>query len=396
MDTTATTTSSSTPQPAPKYAGLRRLADWLLIVGFVAALAMPLGATFLRLDADSGAFENRRKKDFPRLTMSPKGVVAFLGPARDWFAENFGLRGLLVSSHGWFKVNVLGASASERVAIGKDGWYFYRLHGAIESYRAQTPLTEAELAQWSRVLKERTDWLAKRDCRYVFFFAPNKSTIYPEYLPTWANRVGEQSRLEQIQAYLQMQPNLTVVDLVAMLRSQKAVQLQTSKYHLYYLTDTHWNMVGAMLAADHIGTVLAQWYPAVGRQTWGYRTETDPRFSGDLMGMLGLFNLQFESVPVVVPSQGRLITEADVVTWPLVVENNDPAAANLPTAVVLCDSFGIKMIPFLNRQFRRVTYQWTDQFLPALIEKEKPDVVIQSLVERRLMDYAHWNPEGLE
>ncbi len=386
------TTTSTPPGDAGTRRGpLRRVADWLLIAGFIAALALPLGATFLRLDADGGAFENRRKMDFPRLKMTPRGLAHFLGPARYWFKENFGLRGLMVSSHGWIKLHVLGVSASERVAIGQEGWYFYSINGAIDSYRALTPLTNEEVRSWAEVLDARQNWLAKQNCRYLVFFAPNKSTIYPEHLPNWANRIGTESRLDQLQAHLNSRSGMKLLDVRETLSKHKP------DAELYHRTDTHWNQLGAFYATQRVGQQLHEWFPAVTPvQLEDYRIGTDDRFSGDLMGMLGLYNVEFESAPRFIPLQGKWVTMADADKGRLVVENTDPAAANLPTAVVLCDSFGMRTVPFLNHYFRRVSYLWTDQFYPPLIEKEKPDVVIQEMVERRLIGYTPWNPAGME
>lgn len=62
------------------------------------------------------------------------------------------------------------------------------------------------------------------------------------------------------------------------------------------------------------------------------------------------------------------------------------AAANLPRAVMFRDSFASSMIPFLSEHFRRIVYEWQgpNQFNYALVEREKPDVVIQEMVERKL------------
>ena len=58
----------------------------------------------------------------------------------------------------------------------------------------------------------------------------------------------------------------------------------------------------------------------------------------------------------------------------------------LPQALVLRDSFGEALIPFLAESFRRTVYVWQDAptFDRDLVVKERPDVVIQEMVERKL------------
>ncbi len=53
----------------------------------------------------------------------------------------------------------------------------------------------------------------------------------------------------------------------------------------------------------------------------------------------------------------------------------------LPRAVVYRDSMAIPLIPMLAENFSRVVFV-AGPFDPALIEREKPDVVIEEMVER--------------
>jgi len=59
--------------------------------------------------------------------------------------------------------------------------------------------------------------------------------------------------------------------------------------------------------------------------------------------------------------------------------------AKLPRAVMFRDSYATHLIPFLSEYFQRIVYVWRYHFDRALIERERPDVVIEEMVERRLM-----------
>jgi len=56
----------------------------------------------------------------------------------------------------------------------------------------------------------------------------------------------------------------------------------------------------------------------------------------------------------------------------------------LPRAVVLRDSMAIPLIPLLSENFSRAVYVSSRSLDRELIEREKPDVVIEELVERSL------------
>lgn len=62
---------------------------------------------------------------------------------------------------------------------------------------------------------------------------------------------------------------------------------------------------------------------------------------------------------------------------------------SLPTALIFRDSFSTWLIPWLSEHFRRVRWEWLDDFQPPfsgqLVEEENPEVVIEILAERKLL-----------
>src|SRR5262249_47950937 len=73
-----------------------------------------------------------------------------------------------------------------------------------------------------------------------------------------------------------------------------------------------------------------------------------------------------------------------VLAPPFAMVQADP---RLPRAVMFCDSFTQAMFPFLAEHFHRIAFIW--QYFPtfdtAVVEREKPQIVIQELVERKLL-----------
>ena len=64
----------------------------------------------------------------------------------------------------------------------------------------------------------------------------------------------------------------------------------------------------------------------------------------------------------------------------------------LPRAVIFHDSFALSLVRFLSEHFSRVAYSWQDTFDPVVIERERPQVVIQEHVERSLMAPVPMDP----
>src|SRR5262249_34283022 len=64
----------------------------------------------------------------------------------------------------------------------------------------------------------------------------------------------------------------------------------------------------------------------------------------------------------------------------------------LPRAVVFRDSFANLLTPLLSEHFRRVVFSRQYTLDSAVIEREKPDVVIHEFVERTLMIWPPPSP----
>lgn len=60
--------------------------------------------------------------------------------------------------------------------------------------------------------------------------------------------------------------------------------------------------------------------------------------------------------------------------------------AKINKAVIFHDSFGKSLYPYLASNFKPSVFVWSNDFNPEIIKKEKPDIIIQQLVERRLFN----------
>ena len=56
------------------------------------------------------------------------------------------------------------------------------------------------------------------------------------------------------------------------------------------------------------------------------------------------------------------------------------------------DSYATWLIPLLSEHFSRVRYTWQYTFDKEIVERENPDVVIQEMVERVLMEPRPLSP----
>ena len=376
----------ATPSPGPiREQRLHPVWARALVVLFLVTLALPGLATLAGVDAGLTRGENRDLAPAPTLSLTWAAIAAVPTAFTNYFQDHFAFRGRLVRWQAAFRLLVLRVSPSPTVLRGKDGWLFYRDDGALEDYLSQSPLSPADLDEWAATLQHTRDWLARRGITYLFVIAPDKHQVYPEFMPETIQRTAATSRTAQLVAHLHAHTTVPVLDLLpAMLEAKREARI-------YHRTDSHWNDLGAFVATQ---TVLERLREAAGDTLPGLAPadrrdfiRSEARRPGlDLATMLGLESWVHEDdLRLRARQPGYRVVEP---------EHPDPAniegrlatlhtRAGLPRAVVFRDSFGSALVPYLSEHFSRALYLWEYDLDPLVIERERPQVVIQEWAGRR-------------
>jgi hypothetical protein len=354
----------------------KRTVDTVLIVMFLTITALPAAGLLFGGPEDAAEIENRTPAPFPRWAWDLSAAEAFPGGFRAWWNDRFPMRKKLVQGHGLLKLYLLGVSPSEQVLLGSNRWLY--LNGdALESYRGTAPFSEQDLEAWQRTLERRRAWLEQRGTDYLFLIAPNKHEVYPENLPSWVRR-GTTTRLDQLAEHLRTRVPVLVLD------ARPALETAKERGLVYHRTDPHWTARGALVVAGEIAEVLAPRFSSLRTHSTPEYETLAASFSGDLMGLAGLGNAVTETTVRFLPSRPVAIVQRGEHQ---IVTRSNRESRSLPDAVLLCDSFGQRLLPYLQPYFRRIVAVTAPhgRFDPHVIDRERPDVVIQEMVERDLM-----------
>jgi alginate O-acetyltransferase complex protein AlgJ len=345
----------------------------LRIVLFLTALVVPLAT----MGGTDGALSNEQRTRVARPDLAKAGAQ-YPEQFDAYFRDNFGWRDRLIRWHHLFKFHFLRQSPVDNVIVGRDGWLFYAASGDgvdIRDFGGRWPHSDSDVEAWLTHQDARVEEYAELGARYLVALAPNKHTVYPEYVPA---RYGPHAPglLEEIRTRLSRHPQLDVVDLREALLPHRDAQL-------YYRGDSHWNAQGAFRAAQAITDALRARVPAVGSvRDEDYILHTGLIDSGDLVNMLALgIQLNDRSFAYERRSPGaRLIRNEELHrVW-------EQPGTNLPKAVLLADSYGATLSPILADAFSRLHYYVAARGGPDanLVRQERPDVVILLTVERYL------------
>ncbi|MCI4679214.1 alginate O-acetyltransferase [Rhodoblastus acidophilus] len=352
----------------------------LLLLGFCAVATSLGGLLTFAGNPDPLANEKRRlaRLEFPTSLAQwqkfPKNFDAF-------FSDNFGFRTALIRLDSKVSLAFLGRLPSERVVTGKKDWLFFAGEHSIELYQNALPLSASDLAVMRERIAGRRDRLAAKGIGYEFVIAPDKHTIYPEYM---LDRFLRRSRPSQYSQTMEMakEAKLPVVDL-------RPVLLAAKPHGLVYLRDdTHWNDIGAALAMGPILAGMAPKFQFPPPSVTGKDFEMKSLPTGDLAEM-ALINRR-ETAPVRKESSLPCKFEVTEKDW-------DSAGRKLHTRthcpgkkgklLFIHDSFGDALVPLLAARFGDMYALWirpTDQQFDILVAQEKPDFVLEERAERNL------------
>ncbi len=383
MDNLSPTAERNAAAATPEPFSVRRIADIAVIVMFLGVICLPLAGKLLPAEGAFALTENRRRAPLRTVRLSGPGwgysIVSFPRRFDRYWNDSFAFRWYLIRAHSLAKL-ALGVSPSPKALVGQDGYLFYAAEQSVDYFRNVKPITAVEVSHWRQDLEQRRDWLAGRGIRYLVVVAPDKETIYPEFMPPALRPVRSESRLDQLLADLRLHSTVELLDLRPALTRAKAGG------RVYHKTDTHWNDAGALVASREILARVRDWFPATDETPPQGALRTHVAAGGDLARILALEDRFPEERIDWVPAGPARARQATGETFQSAdVTFTECGGCTGPIVVMNHDSFNANLAPILAEHFRRLVLVEGSKLDNALIEREKPDIVIQEFVERGLM-----------
>lgn len=275
------------------------------------------------------------------------------------------------------------SAAESSLLVGSNSMLFrkgpeFGLSGDIYS-PAQLNRVSARLEGEVAALKR----LSGKDTHLVYTYIPEKNGIYGEALAEDQRSAGQHKRLRQLSEALSDYPSVTVLDLQADLRSVRTNGL------LYPLTDSHLSPLGAYYAYSSLMTHLST-EDAVLRPIPLERFVQSECLipGGDLLKEIGLESMDMTEKQIIltdtvnpIAAEENIPPETGLVQHDAVLMRNRDST--LPTALVMHDSYGSSLIPFICAHFSETYVLSVDDFnlQDALVSAVKPDYIFILLNE---------------
>lgn len=255
---------------------------------------------------------------------------------------------------------------STQVLLGKEDWLFYKSTedgDPISDYQGINHYDVATMQAVADKLTNERNQFANYGIDFYILSIPNKSSVYPEYMPDTIERKDTTSKTDLLMKYLEENTDLNVVDAKPTLVKAK------KKKPVYYKSDTHFNQIGAFV------TVQALKDKIDGKTDSLKDVKFDKvmnNYSGDLACLCDMQDTFNDDIQY----------QLDAATVNIKIKSNK-------RILVIGDSFSEVMQSIMSQYFAEVKTVNIWSFEPSLLDEYKPDIVVWEHAER-YTDRFNW------
>lgn len=310
--------------------------------------------------------------------------IDFIIPKLNGFLYDYGLNAypgqVVIGKNNWL---YLGDDYADTITLAREG--------IDPSYIKNAIAKKNKLDAWDGFFKSK----GVKD--FKILVGPNKSSVYPEFLPDWVKL----SESRKINILMEATNSEYYIYPENILLSAKEIY---EGHDLYHKTDTHWNNLGAWVVFDHFIKEIKIKNPEINYNQNILLKRPVEISAGDLSGFLRLTGSLKDQQQIIefLPSfdvetechtfyAGEKI---ECVGNPKIISQKEPllvtatGSLNDKKLLWIRDSFGTAMSQYMARTFSNVIQVHYDNLdkdkLIDIVEDFKPDYVFMTIVERSI------------
>jgi len=283
---------------------------------FIVFLLIPAAARISGIDF--GIQVDRRGLELPSFSAPALFDNDYYLAFDQYINDSFSLRSPLIFAKNWLDYNIFRMTDTTGVHVGKDGWLYRRK--SIEDFRKEACNDKRQVEWLILELHALEKIIEASGRRFLFMIAPNKTTIYPEYVGFMPNSAScGKSRYE---LFLE---NIAAHKLISFVRLDELLKHAKNHYApLYDKASTFWNGLGALVAAENL-------HQQIDNHDSGLRPLFYPSFETDHLG-----DLNRQLMGLSLPDGEKPFSHF-----------KNPYQPDLTAAIVYGDGFMRNLLPFM-------------------------------------------------
>ena len=365
---------------------MKSLKEILVPTTFLLILILPMVDSVFHFIPEVKNTENRAFSTMPKFELPLHD--SFPGAFDECYSDNFDLRNQFLWFNSKLRFQLFSIPPVDGKAfIVRNGW-MYLVKNEMDTYLGNNMADESKLTRYYDIFSYRKNFLDSIGCKYYVVFVPIKTSVYPEFLPLAKRKTVELTLTDQLVNLLDTVTGLTLIDLRSVFANSKGGE------RMYHKTHNHWNDYGAYVAYEAILNVISVDFPEVSPYNISkFKIESVEINGMGLTRMMGIYDGIYEDNITCKPTFEKVSYEGQkrnywvVPKFPYKSEYEmvfTTANNSLPKLLMIRDSFGTTLIPFLSEHFSESVYifdGWGHRFNEKIVINEKPDIYIQLVLE---------------
>lgn len=315
--------------------------------------------------------ENRVLAEFPQF--SKENIPSFPKEFENYINDHAPFRSQFLSLNAGINLGIFQSVDNPSVIRGQHGWYFYRTENSIRDYRGQNQFSREELTIFLTKIQETSEHFQKLGVEFAVLLAPNKETIYSEYMPAAYTRLSDTTRYDQLEQGLREMTDIPVA-------APKQYFLEHREKLWYFKTDSHWNEAGGFIAGQMLIEALGGTPVSIEDLT----VSCEQPKAGDLALLFHMPDAFLDDCSCTVRGYYDEIEPVPELLFGnvLLLRTRAENAPDQRHIAFYQDSFALAMTDKFSRYFNEVTYYPWQEFQPEYLETDLPDVLVYEVVER--------------
>ncbi|HWQ04094.1 MAG TPA: DHHW family protein [Longilinea sp.] len=353
---------------------------------FMLTIVLPIGYKILGGKNIYINTENRYLSKMPGWSWNPSAIAKFPQNFQYFFNDNFGLRDAMIRIRHQIMLNIFKTSPTPtRVVLGQDGWMYSIEKNDFEDFLGLNPVPEEKLLSLENEINQKLQPENNKNIKFYFLIAPDKETVYPEYLPGYEKGLDTQRRFRNFYQRLQLDNGIKAINVLDALISSK------TEGKVYYQTDSHWNYFGAYFAIEEIVKQMSGDFPSLAPIPLTFYSVQESVINNlDLSTILGFPEIEETDISLT-PPESLVVKRTEIREG---IRSYTSNRTDQPALLLFADSFGEYMPMQLAGHFSKVILvQYADDFDPY-IKEFQPDIVLWETVERTFFtaeERPKWN-----
>lgn len=298
-------------------------------------------------------------------------------PARyeEYYNDNIPYKSKFIWLNQIINYTLFDTAENDKCLLGKEEWLFFKGDNTIEDYQGTLKYSDEQLMSIVEQIMRVDEYYKTKGIEFVLFIAPNKESIYGEYLPDKYVQFNDNTRANQLYDYLVNNTSVQVIFPKEELRGYK------DEYELYYKYDTHWNDIGAYVSAAYMGQCLRN---NVLKPIENTTVINNGMHIGDLATMLNLTSYFYDEPELKVDNVSNVNVET-VYSIPHSIVFNEKYISdnqNGKKIYIIGDSFSAQLAKYAKYNYTECTVIHRNEYKAGTVEDEGVDVVVCEFVER--------------